>query len=313
MTTDIESAPTEAPASSFGDYIRQDAPAAPVTEPTVPPTREPSNPTTPEAFTRDRLLTLIPEDIRNERVFQNINPDNPIEDLTRQFLHAQKLVGVDKLEAPKSDWPKEKWDAFYDRLGRPKTPGDYTAEIPEGLSVDDKALESFRNLAHEKGLTTEQFTSIMGVYTGMVQQAQSEMTQAQEKTIMEGLKSLQQEQGENFESFLKLAERGLERFGDDSLKKLITDDSVLRNHPAIIKHFHSLAKTTLEDAVRRGDTTDPMMAQDGNSARAILNEFEQKNTRIINTPPEKLSFPERDERDRVLKRRAELYGLAYEG
>lgn len=57
---------------------------------------------------------------------------------------------------PGDDAKPEDWDGFYEKMGRPKTPGEYSFKLPEGLPenfpYDQQSADKFKVWAHEAGL-----------------------------------------------------------------------------------------------------------------------------------------------------------------
>jgi hypothetical protein len=264
----------------------------------------------PTGFTRENLLGLIPEDIRGEAVFQNINEENPIEDLSRQFLHAQKLVGLEKMPAPREDWTQEQWGSLWDRLGRPETVDGYT--VPEtSLQLDENAVGQFRELAHKIGLSKGQFEQLSefhnNLYGGMAEQ----MTAQQSAQIEQGLLNLRQEWGDGFDENLQMADRYFTKLNDEGLKELVMGNEMLRNHPSVIKLFHSLALDSQEAAVRVGDSTNPAVIRSTEQAQAALRKYEEDHRDVLFKHRESLSPAEQARLADVVERRAELYKLAF--
>jgi len=275
-----------------------------------PASAEPGSPTTVSVIDRDTLLQAIPEEIRGEAIFQNINAENPVADLAGQFLNAQKLVGVEKMPAPKEDWTPDDWGKFWERAGRPESLDGYTMPDTD-LSFDADALNTFRELAHNEGLTSKQFSAIMEHYTQISQEALTGQGAAQEEMIKQGLQSLQQEWGENYDANLQQADKFLRQYDDPALLELIQSDRVLQNNPAVIKLFHRLGLDQSEAAVRVGDSTSPALINSSEQAQAALKKYEADNWDILFKAKENPSLEERSRMDAVRERRAELFKLAY--
>ena len=66
--------------------------------------------------------SLIPESFKEEKSLENF--DN-MEDLLKSYLHAQKMVGADKIPVPNKFATDEDWKEVFTRLGAPKNPEDY--------------------------------------------------------------------------------------------------------------------------------------------------------------------------------------------
>jgi hypothetical protein len=93
-------------------------------------------------------------------------------------------LGEPRLEIPAADAAKEVHDAFFAKLGRPATPAEYKFGVPEGVPettpYDADFATSFKNWAHEAGLSPKQASAIHDNYVksmatgiGAAQAAQS--------------------------------------------------------------------------------------------------------------------------------------------
>ena len=60
----------------------------------------------------------LSDEIRNEKSLENISD---IESLAKSFVHAQKLVGADKIPVPNKFATEDDWNKVYEKLGRPKS------------------------------------------------------------------------------------------------------------------------------------------------------------------------------------------------
>lgn len=304
----------ETPGPVFGD-AGGSAPPAPPAQPASPAAPEGGSPGTPPAppasITRDMLLSAIPEQLRGEAVFQNIREDNPVEDLATQFLHAQKLVGVEKMPAPKENWTDEQWGQLYDRLGRPKTMNDY--QMPETqAALDDAAVGQFKELAHKAGLTSKQFQAVVDFHNQYYGNLQTQAETQSDQQLEQGLMTLRQEWGDQYEENLDVAERFFtNNIKDESLRKLILENKQLRNNPGIIKHFHQLARDASEQALKVGDVTSPAAVRSSEQAMAALKKLEMDNRALLFGRAESMSMADKARLAEVVERRAELYKLAY--
>lgn len=69
-------------------------------------------------------------------------------------------VTTSAIKPPSPDAPKEEWDAFAAKLGRPEKPDGYAFKLPEGLPetfpYDDTSAAKFKAWAHEAGLSPRQ-------------------------------------------------------------------------------------------------------------------------------------------------------------
>jgi len=65
---------------------------------------------------------------------------------------------------PEATAPKEDWDKLHTALGKPKTPGDYSFKLPDGVKenfpYDDAFATEYKNWSFEAGLSPRQAQSV---------------------------------------------------------------------------------------------------------------------------------------------------------
>ena len=66
-----------------------------------------------------------------------------IECLANSYVHAQKIVGSDKIPVPNKFATEKDWDAVYEKLGRPKDATGYKYDLGEDAKINEDALKNF--------------------------------------------------------------------------------------------------------------------------------------------------------------------------
>ena len=79
----------------------------------------------------------LAEEIRADK---SLAPIKDINSLAKSYIHAQKLVGVEKIPLPNKHATEEDWNVVYDKLGRPKSPEEYKYNISKDANIDEGAL-----------------------------------------------------------------------------------------------------------------------------------------------------------------------------
>jgi len=100
---------------------------------------------TPETVITDWKANLSDE-IRADKSLENIKD---IEGLAKSYVHAQKLVGSDKIPVPNKFATDKDWDAVYEKLGRPADAAGYKYDLPEDQKIDEASLKNFSDQAHK--------------------------------------------------------------------------------------------------------------------------------------------------------------------
>ena len=202
--------------------------------------------TTPETVSTDWKASLSDE-VRADKSLENIKD---IESLAKSFVHAQKMVGADKIPVPNKFATDKDWDAVYEKLGRPKTAEEYKFNLPEDQKVDDAALKNFSTQAHKLGLLPGQAEGMVKFYNEMrsteLAAAESTATGQREKAITE----LKTEWGQAYDQKLQQANNVVANvFPKGFMDTNLEDGTKLGDHPAVIKAFASLAGKMGEDNI----------------------------------------------------------------
>ena len=203
---------------------------------------------------------LIPESFREEKSLNNFNN---MEDFVKSYLHAQKLVGADKIPVPNKHSTDEDWNEVFKRLGAPDTPDGYKYNFKD-QEIDENSIKEFNQTAHRLGLLPRQAEALIKFYNEMnVNQAQSleeQAAQAQMNTEAE----LKKEFGPQYAKRLDQAKRlAINSFGEDFLNNtILKDGSRLGDNLTVIKAFSDLADKLSEDPIIQGDGSQYMTAKD---------------------------------------------------
>tara|TARA_R100000656_G_scaffold3895_1_gene5388 strand:+ start:27 stop:863 length:837 start_codon:yes stop_codon:yes gene_type:complete len=217
--------------------------AAPVEQPSVlsgDPKTE-----TPETST-DWKVSLS-DDVKADKSLENIKDINA---LAKSYIHAQKMVGSDKIPVPNKYATEDDWNAVYEKLGRPKTADGYKFDLPQDKQVDEVSLKEFSSQAHKLGLLPSQAQGMVKFYNEItaksLQDADSKALTARETST----KELKQEWGQAFDQKVSQAATLAKSVGaTELLDTNLADGTKLGDHPVMIKAFAELANKMGEDSI----------------------------------------------------------------
>ena len=200
---------------------------------------------TPQATT-DWKASLS-EEVRSDKSLENIKD---IEGLAKSYVHAQKMVGSDKIPVPNKYATDKDWDAVYEKLGRPKSADGYKYDLPQDKQVDEASLKEFSSQAHKLGLLPTQAQGMVKFYNEMtaksIQDADSKALAARETST----KELKQEWGQAFDQKINQAATLAKSVGATELFDTnLADGTKLGDHPVMIKAFAELASKMGEDSI----------------------------------------------------------------
>ena len=224
----------------------------PVAETTQTTTEAPKETTTQETQIEQQPTVdkswkeAIPEDLRND---PNISKFTELEALAKSYVNATRMIGQDKVAVPNNNSTDDQWNEVYDKLGRPESPDKYQLDIKsEAVPLDEGAIKSFAENAHQLGLNNKQAQGILEFYKnsmeGSLQQNQVDMETAQANAEQE----LRKEWGRAYEDNIKKAGAVAKANMDANILDMqLKDGTRLGDHPAVIKGFANIANLMSED------------------------------------------------------------------
>nr|BAR15077.1 capsid assembly protein [uncultured Mediterranean phage uvMED] len=203
---------------------------------------------------------LIPEGFKEEKALDNFNN---MEDFVKSYLHAQKLVGADKIPVPNKHSTDEDWHEVFKRLGAPETPEDYKYNLKD-VELDQNQVQQFNKEAHKLGLLPRQAESLIKFYNEMNSNNAASQEEAAAQAQLQTETELKKEYGPQFSKRLDQAKKlAVNSLGSDFLENTyLNDGSRLGDNIKVIKAFSDLAEKLSEDEIIKGDGSDYMTAKD---------------------------------------------------
>ena len=203
---------------------------------------------------------LIPESFKEEKALDNFNN---MEDFVKSYLHAQKLVGADKIPVPNKHSTDEDWHEVFKRLGAPETPEDYKYNLKD-VELDQNQVQEFNKEAHKLGLLPRQAESLIKFYNEMNSNNAASQEEAAAQAQLQTETELKKEYGPQFSKRLDQAKKlAVNSLGSDFLENTyLKDGSRLGDNIKVIKAFSDLADKLSEDEIIKGDGSDYMTAKD---------------------------------------------------
>ena len=203
---------------------------------------------------------LIPEGFKEEKSLDNFNN---MEDFVKSYLHAQKLVGADKIPVPNKHATDEDWNEVFKRLGAPDTPEDYKYNLKD-VEMDQNQVKEFNKAAHQLGLLPKQAEGLIKFYNEMNGNNAASQEEAAAEAQLQTETELKAEYGPQFAKRLDQAKKlAVNSLGSDFLENTyLQDGSRLGDNIKVIKAFSELADKLSEDEIIKGDGSEYMTAKD---------------------------------------------------
>ena len=203
---------------------------------------------------------LIPENFREEKSLENFNN---MEDFVKSYLHAQKMVGADKIPVPNKHSTDEDWNEVFKRLGAPSSPDDYKYDFKD-QEMDIGQVQEFNKTAHKLGLLPKQAEGLIKFYNEMNGNIAANQEEQAAQAQLNVETELKKEFGPQFNKRLDQAKRlAVNSLGQDFLENTyLKDGSRLGDNLQVIKAFSDLADKLSEDPIIQGDGSSYMTAKD---------------------------------------------------
>jgi hypothetical protein len=187
----------------------------------------------------------LPDDLKTEKALESIQD---IPGLAKSYIHAQKMIGSDKIPVPNKYATDEDWQAVYNKLGRPENPDAYEFNLKDNSNIDENALKGFKETAHKNGLLPKQAEAIMNFYNDMTQNYIEDLNSKSEQGRTNAEQVLKKEWGAAFDNKVQQASTIANKYMNEDFAHLtLSDGTKIGDHPDFIKAFATIASDLGED------------------------------------------------------------------
>lgn len=196
-----------------------------------PPKEDPpkdNDPVDPKKF-----LDYLPEDLKGNDKLQRIKS---LEDLAKGYVEAQNTISSTG-RVPKEDASQEEWDAFYERIGVPKTSDGYELSLEEEytkdenikLELEEEQLKKFKEFAKEKRLTKEQAQAQLNFYAQLESERLKQQNEKIETEMADSIQDLKREWRGNYQNNIDKISTNLTRLFDEPTTEKLKESGLLRD------------------------------------------------------------------------------------
>jgi len=198
----------------------------------------------------------LDEEFRTHPSLASINTMN---DMAKSYVHAQSMVGKDKVVKIGADADMAAKQNFFKELGwgqRPDTKDDYALNTQDAHADFqgnlDNTVAFMREKFHEHGLTK---TQAEGIFNDFIANQSSSYEQSTKDIAMQeeqAVNDLRQEFGQSFDHKIGLAKQTLDQIDPSGEIKSILNETRLGNNPHILKMFIAIGEKVLGDNIVPG-------------------------------------------------------------
>ena len=181
----------------------------------------------------------MPPGLREE---PSLKTFDSVDKLAKSYVNAVKMIGGNPDNMVAIPEEGEKWDDFYNKIGRPEKAGDYQ------FGDENGELDGFREFAHDTGLTQDQADNILKLYGDIQEEQEEEHQNGLEELRTNTTMELQKEWGKNYDGKMDYAKRAFAQFATPELSQLM-DESGMGNHPEMLRVFAKVGELMGEDSL----------------------------------------------------------------
>ncbi len=160
------------------------------------------------------------------------------------------------VKIPTVDTPAEEVSAFYKQCGRPDTADGYAVpKLEEGQEVNKEFFGGMAAIAHESGLSGQQFDKMVAKYVDFERQTKEAELVEFNRYREESDRKLHEEYGADYDKNIELSKRAYTEYANDDLKELLTTDKYIgiRNEPCFIDMMVKMGLKNMDDTFVKGD------------------------------------------------------------
>ena len=192
----------------------------------------------------------LPEDLKSDPSLLTVKD---VPGLAKSYIHAQKMIGADKIALPGKNASEEEWSAVYEKLGKPAEAKTYEDDFGD-LPIPEENINDIKEAAHKLGLNQIQFKGLTSWYKDNLKTQVDNMNVDADTKRAESEAELRTEFGKTYDAKLKSSQRVFQTYGDTKFLDVeLKDGTKLGNHPTFIKLMSNIADTISEDKIATGE------------------------------------------------------------
>lgn len=252
-------------------------------------------------YTGEDWRSKLPLELQKEEVFK---PVLDVQTLAKNYLHAQKMIGKDKVVKPGEHASEDDWSSFFDQLGRPALD---KYEVRAGKSekyMDKDWLDELKPIAHKAGVMPAQLEAILNWYGDRNEKYAQDIKIQAEETKKQGFLELKKEWGQAFEQRGSFAQRLIKEHASPELIKML-DESGMGDNPQVIKLLAKIGETIYKEDKMAG------MGEGGGKSYYDPGQARAKYTEIISSINHPYHKPDHPNHHAAKREVAELFQMAY--
>jgi hypothetical protein len=216
-------------------------------EQTTAPEVQSEQPTEQPIQSEQSFVDTLPEDVRAEPSLKNFQDAGQ---LAKSYVHAQRMVGADKISVPTKHATDEDWNQVFSKLGVPDSPDKYEVKYELQEGANETPVKNFISEAHKLNLLPHQVQGVLNYYSQLEQGAADTQQKDMELNKIENESSLRKEWGLAYDKKMNAANGVFKNFFATDLADVkLQDGTPLGNHPGFVRSLSEMASKFSEDSM----------------------------------------------------------------
>jgi hypothetical protein len=224
---------------------------------------------------RSSWKSALSDDHRDYHGFDDMKS---VDDLARDYIQLQGLLGKKGAIIPREDAAPDEWDRFYKEIGRPGTAEEYNLDeltLPEGAEqwFSEEVRDAMLPKLHQHGLTQRQVVGVLNDYIETQHAQIAAAEKARVDKVQTDINILRREWGGSFDANKTIATQAVDwGLNNDKAKReevqalKLEDGSFMLDHPLLAQLFFNIGTQTRAEqdtpyGQKTGFITQPESAQ----------------------------------------------------
>lgn len=216
---------------------------------------EPQDDPSTEAFSTEVVeegwLKGIPKELAEDPSMKAIKD---IPSLVKSHVHAQKMIGRDKVVIPGKEATEDDFKEFFQKVGLPENADKYEIGTGDRDDIDQDFLKDFKEAAYNANILPKQAEKLFNWYNEKMDTMIKSSQEQQENNFKEEIENLRKEWGEGFDKNVSVAKRAVKHFADEDVMKYL-EESGLGNDTKLIKLFNKIGESMMSEDTFKAEAT----------------------------------------------------------
>ena len=167
--------------------------------------------------------------------FTNMN------DFVKSYIHAQSMIGADKIVVPKAGADEKAWNDVFRKLGVPEKLEEYDVKLNEKSKLDVQHFNKLKEAMHKNGLLPHQAKALVSLMESEAEGFEKALLDQRKQQVESNLGELKKEWGAAYDERATIAAKAASKIGGPDFIKYL-DETGLGDDPKLIKVFAEVGK-----------------------------------------------------------------------